>query len=159
KPEEWPDKAAGLYLQTVRDAAQAAGVPDHLAGWEEWMNANPAAKRREGERLLFGPAAGRQSAADPLDAARRDYQRHNTYLHDLQRAWRDADEAQVFFAGFAPALEGEPPGRVELWKKAAATARDLEKLLGAPPAEAGPTPEGVHRDAEEMATSLREALT
>jgi hypothetical protein len=169
QPDAWPGEAVGLALKVAEQAAVAHAVPAHWRAWEAWLNAKAEDDRRAGEKGLFAAnPEERARAADSLRNALTKYRRNNLHLQTLQNerfpeelkegGYRGCDEALVFLAAYPPYLEYEPADRVELWKRASADARDLDKLLEKPPPEGGPAADELFRQIEALSGSLQDKL-
>jgi hypothetical protein len=154
KPGDWPALAVADALQTAAEAEQARAAGAMDSAWAGALYRQAQRRREDGEKLLFGPAAGRGKAAEPLAAALREFRGLNESLQALQQAEKARDDALDLLPGYAPYLEHEPK-REATWQKALEMTLSLRDTLARPTDKAPPE---VFRRLSEEAASLRDNL-
>jgi hypothetical protein len=155
---KWPADAVQRLLRVVRAEGKAlAHSPRALSGFGPDFR-DAAAKRRDGELLLF---AGRPSswgkANNLFEEAARLYQEINRRADAVEQAHRLYDEALAVLPGYEPYLAArrEPDTRAQNdWEAAVRAVGELHELLARPAGAAPPSPKDLRTTVDDLQDGL-----
>jgi hypothetical protein len=155
KGGEVPAAVVADALQATAEAQKALAAGAAASPRVSALYRETAERKKEGDGLLFGPAAARAKAAEPLKEALRGLLGVNEFLQAVGASEAALDEALDVLPGYAWYLE-EEDRREPRWQEAVRAALALREVLAVPP-EGRPNP-AVLRRLREGTEALRDSL-